>query len=67
MSPEGGPNNTFRISPSSSNLTSLTPGGAVEEVSLIMRVQTDTLFVYRVDVVSFAPMALEEEVGDTAS
>lgn len=52
VSPKGHPN-TLRITPS-------------EPMSLIMRVQTDTLFSFSVDVVSFSPKVLDEEVGVTA-
>ncbi|KAJ5723628.1 hypothetical protein N7488_001663 [Penicillium malachiteum] len=57
---------TLRLRPSKSNLTSSAPLTTIEELSLIMRVQTDTLFSFSVDVVSFEPKVQEEEVGVTA-
>ncbi len=65
VSPHGHPN-TLRLRPSKSNLTSGAPLTTVEELSLIMRVQTDTLFSFSVDVVLFEPKVQEEEIGVTA-
>ena len=58
--------NTLRLRPSKSNITSSEPQTTIEELSLIMRVQTDTLFSFSVDVVLFKPTVEEEEVGVTA-
>ena len=65
VSPQGHPN-TLQLRPSKSNLTSSAPLTTIEELSLIMRVQTDTLFSFSIDVVSFEPKLQEEEVGVTA-
>jgi beta-xylosidase len=65
VSPEGHPN-TLQLRPSKSNLTSSEPMATTERLSLIMRVQTDTLFSFSVDVVLFKPKLQEEEVGVTA-
>jgi beta-xylosidase len=65
VSPQGHPN-TLRLRPTQSNLTSSAPLSTISELSLIMRVQTDTLFSFSVDVVSFEPRLEEEEVGVTA-
>jgi beta-xylosidase len=65
ISPQGHPN-TLQLRPSKSNLTSSAPLTTIEELSLIMRVQTDTLFSFSIDVVSFEPKLQEEEVGVTA-
>lgn len=65
VSPPGHPN-TLQLSPSTSNLTSTAPGTITPEISLIMRVQTDTLFHFSVDIVAFEPKQQEEEVGVTA-
>ncbi|KAH8806177.1 xylosidase : arabinofuranosidase [Xylogone sp. PMI_703] len=65
VSPRGHPN-TLQLRPSKSNLTSSDPFTNISELSLIMRVQTDTLFSFSVDVISFKPKSLEEEVGVTA-
>ncbi len=65
MSPLGH-HNTLRLRPSKSNLTSTDPMNTTPELSLIMRVQTDTLFSFSVDVVTFNPTEQEEEVGVTA-
>ena len=65
VSPRGHPN-TLRICPSVANLTSSAPVMGTEEVSLVMRVQTDTRFVFSVDVVEFSPGEEEEETGVTA-
>lgn len=65
VSPEGYPN-TLRLRPTTSNLTSIAPITTAEELTLIMRVQTDTLFTFSVDIVSFEPKIEEEEVGVTA-
>ena len=65
VSPQGHPN-TLRLRPTQSNLTSSAPLSTISELSLIMRVQTDTLFSFSVDVVSFEPKLEEEEVGVTA-
>jgi beta-xylosidase len=61
-----GHHNTLRLRPSKSNLTSTDPMNTTPELSLIMRVQTDTLFSFSVDVVTFNPTVQEEEVGVTA-
>ncbi|KAN0092334.1 glycoside hydrolase family 43 protein [Hyaloscypha variabilis] len=65
VSPQGHPN-TLQLRPSKSNLTSSAPLTTIEELSLVMRVQTDTLFSFSIDVVSFEPKLQEEEVGVTA-
>lgn len=65
VSPEGHPN-TLRLRPTTSNLTSKAPLTAIEKLSLIMRVQTDTLFSFSVNVIAFEPKIQEEEVGVTA-
>lgn len=65
VSPRGHPN-TLRIRQSVTNLTSSAPLTVAEEVSLVMRVQTDTLFAFSVDVVGFKPEREEEETGVTA-
>lgn len=65
VSPPGHPN-TLQLRPTKTNLTSTAPLTTIEELSLIMRVQTDTLFSFSVDVVSFEPKLEEEEVGITA-
>ncbi|RDW65178.1 hypothetical protein BP5796_09870 [Coleophoma crateriformis] len=65
VSTDGHPN-TLRLRPSKSNLTSSAPLTTTPELSLIMRVQTDTLFSFSVDVVEFEPKLQEEEVGVTA-
>jgi beta-xylosidase len=65
VSPQGHPN-TLQLRPSKSNLTSSAPLTTIEKLSLIMRVQTDTLFSFSIDVVSFEPKLQEEEVGVTA-
>lgn len=48
VSPQGHPN-TLRLRPPQSNLTSSAPLSTLSELSLIMRVQTDTLFRFSVD------------------
>ncbi|KAJ5645907.1 hypothetical protein N7490_002279 [Penicillium lividum] len=58
--------NSLRLRPSKSNITSNAPLTTIEELSLIMRVQTDTLFSFSVDINSFEPKVQEEEVGVTA-
>ena len=65
VSPYGHPN-TLQLRPSKSNLTSTAPLIMISELSFISRVQTDTLFSFSVDIVSFEPKLLEEEVGVTA-
>ncbi|KAI9699876.1 MAG: hypothetical protein M1820_007051 [Bogoriella megaspora] len=65
VSPQGHPN-TIRLRPSKSNLTSSAPLTSTEELGLIMRVQTDTLFSFSVDIVTFDPIFSEEEAGITA-
>ena len=65
VSPYGHPN-TLQLRPSKSNLTSTAPLTTISELSFISRVQTDTLFSFSVDIVSFEPKLLEEEVGVTA-
>lgn len=65
VSPRGHPN-TLRIRPSVANLTSTAPLTTPEEMSLVMRVQTDTRFAFSVDVVGFSPKLEEEETGVTA-
>ncbi|RDW59426.1 hypothetical protein BP6252_12513 [Coleophoma cylindrospora] len=65
VSTDGHPN-TLRLRPSKSNLTSSAPLTTTPELSLIMRVQTDTLFSFSIDVVEFKPKLQEEEVGVTA-
>lgn len=65
VSPPGNPN-TLRLQPSKSNLTSSAPLNTTAELSLIMRVQTDTLFSFSVDVMAFEPEQQDEEVGVTA-
>lgn len=64
VSPPGHPH-TLRLRPSKSNITSTSSESLAEGLSLIMRVQTDTLFSFSVDV-SFDLSAQEEEVGVTA-
>lgn len=56
---------TLRLRPSQANLTSSAALSPTPKLSLIMREQTDTLFSYSVDVVSFKPKKQEEEVGVT--
>jgi beta-xylosidase len=58
--------NTLRIQPSISNLTSESPQTTISELSFMARVQTDTLFSFSVDIVSFEPKLQDEEVGVTA-
>jgi beta-xylosidase len=65
VSPQDHPN-SLRLRPSKSNLTTNAPVTTIEELSLIMRVQTDTLFSFSVDIVLFKPNVQEEEVGVTA-
>jgi beta-xylosidase len=65
VSPHGHPN-TLRIRPSKSNLTSSAPLTTTPELSLIMRVQTDTRFSFSVDIVEFEPQLQEEETGVAA-
>ncbi|KAH7378084.1 glycosyl hydrolase [Cadophora sp. MPI-SDFR-AT-0126] len=67
ISPPGHPG-TLRLTPStvsiSAGATNLTAGFDVGNYTLMMRVQTDTLFHYSVDF-SFAPQAKDEEAGVT--
>ncbi|OBT65498.1 hypothetical protein VE03_04984 [Pseudogymnoascus sp. 23342-1-I1] len=65
VSPKGHPN-TLRIRPSIANLTSSAPLTGAEELSLVMRVQTDTRFVFSVDIGEFSPEKEGEETGVTA-
>ena len=64
VSPPGHPN-SLRLRPARANLTSSSEFGLTPKLSLIMRVQTDTLFSYSADLVSFEPDQLEEEAGVT--
>jgi beta-xylosidase len=67
VSPPGHPG-TLRLKPSKGSITAgyrnLTAGYNIEDFTLIMRRQTDTLFQYSVDV-SFSPQVQNEEVGVT--
>ncbi|KFY50052.1 hypothetical protein V496_09624 [Pseudogymnoascus sp. VKM F-4515 (FW-2607)] len=65
VSPRGH-RNTLCIRPSVANLTSTAPATGAEEVSLVMRVQTDTRFAFSVDIAEFSPEREEEETGVTA-
>jgi len=66
VSPVGEHENSLRLNPSKANVTSSSPVNTIEEMALVMRVQTDTLFSFSVDVVEFEPVEVEEEVGVTA-
>jgi beta-xylosidase len=65
VSPPGHPN-TLQLRPTKTNITTTAPVTSLEELSLILRVQTDTLFSFSVDIVEFEPKIEEEEVGVTA-
>jgi beta-xylosidase len=67
ISPPGHPG-TLRLTPSAmgpaTSASNLTRGYDIANMTLAMRVQTDTLFSYNVDI-SFSPQVLNEETGVT--
>ncbi|PQE14429.1 xylosidase : arabinofuranosidase protein [Rutstroemia sp. NJR-2017a BBW] len=67
ISPPGHPG-TLRLTPSAmgpaTSANNLTRGYDIANMTLAMRVQTDTLFSYNVDI-SFSPQVLDEETGVT--
>jgi hypothetical protein len=69
VSPPGHPG-TLRLKPSKASIIAgyrdLTVGYDIEDYTLIMRCQIDTLFQCSMDV-SFSPQAQNEEVGATVS